>query len=91
MGILVYFPEEVIALNKELATGLHPQLEEQMRGMYMDEFPEKLGIIAAHCGILLDGDYTSDDIVTLTGVLAEKLVAKRERPRSSMLVLGPTQ
>lgn len=83
---LSLWPEEIIQLNKELATGLHPKLEKQLAGM--DDFIERFATIAAYCDVALDGMYTSDQMVAMVGVVfLSKLETKRENPNKGILIL----
>lgn len=82
------WPDEVIRLNEELATGLHPKLEAIFTGLPPEiDFAERLGHIAAYCDLILDGMYSPDDIAGICGTLVKRLEAKRERPESSKLIL----
>ena len=79
------FPEEVIALNKELATPYHPVLQKLMYALDpATSFAERLAHIAAYCGVIVDGMYDSDQIVNLCGILRDKLIAKRENPNQTI-------
>lgn len=74
------FPEGYIALNKELATGLHPKLEEHLRQFPADEVDIRLARIAAYCEVMLDATYTIEERDRLCFVLAGRLEALRETP-----------
>ena len=79
------WPEEIIELNKELATGLHPKLEEKLKEV--DDFIERFAIIAAHCEVALDGLYTSDQMVAMTGAFfIPRLREKRENPNKLIIL-----
>lgn len=82
------WPDEVIRLNEELATGLHPRLEAIFQKLPPEiDFAERMGHIAAYCDLVLDGMYSPDDIAGICGTLVQRLEAKRERPESSKLIL----
>lgn len=79
------WPEEIIALNKELATGYHPELEDRLRGM--DDFVERFGTIAAYCDVALDGVYTSDQMVAMVGaVFLDRLEKRRINPNRMIII-----
>lgn len=79
------WPEEIIALNKELATGYHPELEDRLRGM--NDFVERFGTIAAYCDVALDGVYTSDQMVAMVGaVFLDRLEKRRINPNRMIII-----
>lgn len=73
-------PEGYIALNKELATGLHPKLEASLAKQDVNETDIKLAVIASYCGVVLDGTYTLAERDKLCFILAGRLEALRETP-----------
>lgn len=74
------WPEEVIALNKELSSGLHYKLEAIMHDLPEHiTFAERIGHIAAYCELVLDGMYSADDIAGICGELCKRLEGKREK------------
>ncbi len=73
-----YFPEGIIALQKELATGLHPQLEKLLANHPVNEWEIKLAEIAAYCGVLLNDTYHPEDLNKLGFILAGRLEVLRE-------------
>ena len=77
------FPEGFIALQKELATGLHPRLEKLLANHPADETDIKLSEIAAYCSVALDGTYTIAERDKLCFVLAGRLEVLREMPSNS--------
>jgi hypothetical protein len=80
-----YWPECVIELNKELASGLHEELEKQLRGV--DDFIERFATICAYCEIALDGMYTSDQMLAMIEALVlPRLVKKRINPNKPIIV-----
>lgn len=74
------FPEGYIALNKELATGLHPKLEKLLANHPADETDIKLAEIASYCSIALDATYTLAERDKLCFILAGRLEVLRELP-----------
>lgn len=92
-----FFPDGYIALNAELATGLHPKLEKFLSEQPVDEVDLKLSIIAHYCAILLDGTYTLEARDKLCHILVGRLQVLREigvpqeiisidKPPSSLLI-----
>lgn len=80
------WPEEVIALNRELANGLHAPLQEIMENVDpATSFAERLGHIAAYCELALDGMYDENDIAKICGELARRLEAKRVMPAAQVI------
>jgi hypothetical protein len=80
------FPEGYIALNKELATGLHPKLEKLLANHPADETDVKLAEIAAYCSVALDATYTLADRDRLCFILAGRLEALRELPSAEIII-----
>jgi hypothetical protein len=74
------FPEGYIALNKELATGLHSKLEQILSNYPSDEVDIRLARIAAYTGIVLDGVYTLAERDKLCFMIAGRLEVLRELP-----------
>lgn len=75
------WPEEIIELNKELASGYHRELEEQLKevGSHESQWVERFATIAAYCEVALDGMYSSDQIVAICRVLLPRLMELRKR------------
>lgn len=72
------FPDEVIELNRELATDYHPELQKLMHGLDNNvTFAERLAHIAAYCELALDGNYMPDDIVGICKEVTKRLKRKR--------------
>lgn len=82
----VYFPEEYIQLNKELAH--HPALLKQLsEGEYKkDDGVVIILHIAAYCDVIVDGTYVEEDLVNLAGILIDKLKAKRPPPTPTLVL-----
>lgn len=76
--IIEMLPEGYIALNKELATGLHKALEEKLKRFPPDEVDMRLSEVCVHCGIVLDGAYTLAERDKLCAILAGRLEVLRE-------------
>ena len=84
--ILEFFPEEYIALQRELATGLHPVLETRLSRISVEEIDFKLAAIAQYCDIVLDGEYSLEDRMKLCALLTKKLIDKRVRPTGLIII-----
>jgi len=81
------FPEGYIALNKELATGLHPKLEKLLaNNPAADDVDVRLSQIAVYCAIALDGTYSLEERDKLCFILAGRLEALRELPSPQIVV-----
>lgn len=80
-------PEGYIALNKELATGLHPKLEAEFvrTELPIEDVDMRLSMISGYCGVVLDGTYTLEERDKLCFVLAGRLEALREAPAGIIL------
>lgn len=79
------FPEGFIALNRELATGLHPKLEKLLAQQDPKEVDIRLAQIAAYCEVMLDATYTLAERDKLCFILAGRLEALREAPQGIIL------
>ena len=77
--ILKYFPEGLQLLQEELATGFHPELEKKLSSHPIDEWEIRLAEIATHCDVLLNGDYTQEDLNKLASVLSGRLQVLRDK------------
>jgi hypothetical protein len=77
MTYLVQFPPSVIALRQELE--FHPDLCKQLYSLGPSEqgFPEQLAVIATYCDVLLDGNYSLEDIANICAGLVVRLQKKR--------------
>jgi hypothetical protein len=85
--IIEYYPPNAIALNKELASGLHPKLAKQLDLSNSTNAAERLGVVAAYCMIELDGMYDDESLERLCGILVPLLEKIRERNPDSILLL----
>ena len=81
-----FFPEGYIALNKELATGLHPKLEVLLTAQPVDEVDIRLAAISTYCGIALDGEYTVGERDKLCFILAGRLETLRDIPSAKIVI-----
>lgn len=72
------FPEGYVALNRELATGYHPKLEENLGNYPIDEIDIRLATIATYCGVAMDGAYTLESRSELCAILAGRLELLRD-------------
>jgi hypothetical protein len=71
-----YFPPVVIELEAEIQRHEPLLIKLLQLGAYSD-LSDKLGTIAAHCDIAMDGMYDNDSIVRLCYILVDKLKASR--------------
>lgn len=74
------FPDGIINLNKELATGLHPKLEKLLLEQPVHEIEIRLAAISLYCGVVLDGVYSPMDLDNLCNILVGRLEVLRELP-----------
>ena len=79
-------PEGYIALNRELATGLHPKLEKLLANHPADEVDIRLSEISAYCSIALDATYTLEERDKLCFILAGRLEVLRELPSPQIIL-----
>ena len=84
--ILEFFPPGFIALQKELATGLHRELERKLANHGAAETELKLAEIAMHCSVVLNGTYTLEEREHLCYVLAGRLEVLREIPTGEIVM-----
>ena len=85
--VLQFFPDGYAALNKELATGLHPKLERLLANHPAAEVDIKLAEIATYCSIALDGVYTLPERDKLCFILAGRLEVLREIPHAQNIII----
>lgn len=69
-------PPAVIELQKELAN-YHPTLCRVLA--LMEDEADRLGAIAVHCNVKLDGEYTAEQIAYVCDQLLPRLRDLRER------------
>lgn len=81
------WPEPVIELNKELATGYHPELETLLQTMPDQTFAERIAVICTHCKIAVDGLYTSDQIIDMIDhAIIPRLRDRRVNPNGTIII-----
>lgn len=83
------YPDELIELNKELKH--HPRLMLLLGNHGMHEWEIKMAEIARYCGIVMNGDYTEEDIVKLCKLLLPRLIAKREDLHKLIIIESPKE
>lgn len=72
-----YFPPVVMALQEEIQR--HQALLEQLCQLPANsDLSDKLGTVAAFCGIAMDGLYDNDSLLKLCEILRTKLIEARE-------------
>lgn len=77
------WPEEVIELNRELASGLHPRLEKILNELPPEQtLQERLGHVAAYCLIKVDAVFDEHSLMEFCKLLRMRLEERRERPDS---------
>ena len=82
------FPEPFIQLNRELVH--HPQLQQLLSNHPAHEWEIRLAEIAVYCEVVLDGDYTPEQIEKLCEILRIKLIARREDNRGLLVIENGT-
>ncbi len=75
-----FFPESLTALRVEIDN--HPALLKILAAQEDKDVYIQISEIAAYCGIILEGEYTRDDVIRL----ADKLVWELKK-KSSILIL----
>lgn len=76
---IVMFPAEIIELNKELASGLHPELEKMLE-QGSATWEERFATIAAYCEVAMDGMY---EVETLCEVVEKELLPRLKQLRQN--------
>lgn len=69
------FEPELQALNQEVS--YHPDLMEILAGQAEKDVYVQLAEVASFCKVVLDGEYSKDDILKLCTLLTEKLYQRR--------------
>ena len=67
--------QELQELNQEVA--FHPDLQELLAQQSVKDVYIQLAEIASFCGVVLDGEYTKQDILQLCTLLTKKLYERR--------------
>lgn len=84
--ILKYFPEGLIELQAELATGFHPKLEPLLSKHRSDDWELKLAEICLYCRIVMDGTFDETEINALCKEVIQRLKIRRENPNGLIIV-----
>lgn len=74
---VVFFPEELIELNRELANTEHEVLAKILAQVPADEIEMRIGQIAAYCEVMLDGTYDHAGIMQICKICTNRLQEKR--------------
>jgi mannose/fructose/N-acetylgalactosamine-specific phosphotransferase system component IIB len=69
------FPEELIALRQEIQK--HPLLLELLHDQENKDVYIQIAEIATYCNIILDGDYTQQDVLGICKACTQALMSKR--------------
>lgn len=77
------FPQEVLDLHTEVRK--HPDLMQKLHDQENKDVYIQILEIATHCGILVAGTYTREDMLSLCEMLTKKLYSSR-----SIIVLPMT-
>lgn len=85
---IIQHPESVIALNRELASGMHPALMRKIAESECTTAADRLAVVATYCEVILDGWYSGEDLEKLSHILYEKLQPKRQTPEQYKLSLN---
>lgn len=78
------WPDELIRLQREIPQ--HPKLGARLQNHGATEWEVRIAEICNYCGVLVDGDYTPEDIQRLCGILERKLIERREDNRGLLIV-----
>lgn len=69
------YEQELQDLNAEVIH--HPELQKILAAQADKDFYVQLADISLYCGVVLDGDYTKDDVLKLCTLLTKKLYERR--------------
>lgn len=69
------YEQELQDLNREVM--FHPDLQKILQGQEEKDLYVQIADIAAFCEIVLEGDYTKEDILKLCVVLTKHLYSRR--------------
>lgn len=78
------FSDEFIALQQEIATGLHKTLVAKLAGV--TELEVYVGVVLAHCGIPVDGTFGEKGLNALYKRAVDELINRRESPAGIIIV-----
>ena len=84
-------PDYQIELQQEISNGKHQKLTSELAKFARESFEIKLGVIAAHCGIPVDGYFTEEGIKALCKRLMKALENRRENPHGIIIVDDPSK
>lgn len=79
--IIEMFPIGMQKLQEELLTGYHVSLVSKLAAAQISEGDEfdPLAMICMHCDMILDGQYSEDDMIELWETIYKKLLGKRDK------------
>lgn len=86
MTQFVKFSNELIALQAEIANGMHPKLVLKLGNAHHMSLEERIGIVAAHCGIPVDGVFSEAALNRLYTTLTDHLIERRESAHGIIVV-----
>jgi hypothetical protein len=72
---ITYFGPALIALNREIEN--HGKLRMDLAMQHAHEWETRLGVVAAYCGVVMNGHFSVEEIEKLAGVLTKILYQKR--------------
>lgn len=70
-----YFEPELLALQKEIL--LHPDLQAILAVQEDKDIYISVAEISAFCGVVLDGDYTKEDVLKVCKLCTDALYQRR--------------
>ena len=91
MTHLVKFSDELIELQREISNGKHPRLVEKLSANHHQDLETRIGLVAAHCGMPVDGLFTEAGMNALYKRLTDALIDRRENPHGIIVVTDPSK